>query len=118
MKQAQLPRSEFGEQQTLVQWLQLLENKGQIRKFTAIPNNTWTPSDKQKNKNKELGLRAGFPDLIILTNRNMLVIEMKIKPNKPTPLQEEWLKNLNAVGITARVCYSFEEARDLVQYWI
>lgn len=115
-----LPRDEFGEQQAFVHYLQLLQNKGKVVKYTAVPNNTWTPSNKQKTKNRELGLRAGFPDLVILTRRTFLCIEMKVKPNKSTPDQQDWqraINNLNADFrnlVFARVCYGFDEAKQLI----
>jgi hypothetical protein len=71
------------------------------------------------------GLSKGVPDLLFFeptsypkggdegTTRyllNGLAIEMKRRPNKPSPEQREWLSGLEARGWEARVCYSAEEA--------
>jgi hypothetical protein len=62
------------------------------------------------------GLSKGVPDLLFFEpTRTMggsagLAIEMKRRPNKPSPEQLEWLSGLEARGWEARVCYSAEEA--------
>lgn len=114
MTQSKLPRDEFGEQQTFVHYLQLMQNKGFVVKYTAIPNNTWTPSDAQKNKNKELGLRAGFPDLIIVLHCSVVCVEMKVSPNKLTPEQALWGQALNEAGVQTVCCYGFEAAKQFI----
>ena len=97
---------EHREQAAFVQWL---EFKGY--KHTAIPNSTYTRSWNQKRKNKEAGLKPGFPDLVVIVQNRLVAIEMKIKPNKPTKEQKAWIEALNACeGISAFVCYSTEEA--------
>jgi hypothetical protein len=106
-----LQRDEFGEQQAFVGYLQLMQNKRKIVKYTAIPNNTWTPSQAQKTKNTEQGLRAGFPDLLIVLWYCVICIEMKVRPNKPTLDQSAWIDALNGAGIETIVCYSYEEAK-------
>ena len=37
------------------------------------------------------------------------MVELKVKYNKPSKHQEEWLENLNARDYKAVVCYSLEE---------
>jgi hypothetical protein len=59
------------------------------------------------------GLRKGVPDLMFYEPNGTcigLAIEMKRRPNKPSPEQLEWLSGLEARGWEARVCYSAEEA--------
>jgi hypothetical protein len=114
MSKIQLPRNEEGEQEAVVQYLQLMQSSGKIRKFTSIPNSTWTPSQKQKNKNKRLGLNPGFPDLIILTYEHAFCIEMKVKPNKPTEEQKDWGVALQYAQVRTFLCYSYEEAKDVI----
>lgn len=59
------------------------------------------------------GQSAGFPDLIHLGLR--LAIELKVPGGKVSPLQADWLAYLQGIGWTARVVWSFEEFRELVQ---
>ena len=83
--------TEYEEQKKLVQYLELKRLK-----FTAIPNSTWTPSFAQKNKNRAMGLRAGFPDMIIvLPNNQLLFAELKRKKGGVVSNeQNEWIKTL------------------------
>lgn len=99
---------EEAEQKALVQYLEL---KG--LKFTAVPNSTYTKSWKQKAKNKATGLRAGFPDMIIILPNKLLLLEMKrIKNNKIGIKQAEWINALNLIGknVEAIICYGCNEA--------
>ena len=112
--------TEFEEQCTFVDWLEM---KG--IKFTSVPNGTWTKSWSQKVKNRQSGLRKGFPDLIIIIDGSqcrldrsvMLCIEMKrLKGTYPSPEQVEWIEALNTINDTAaRVCKGAEEAIEYVQ---
>lgn len=103
--------SEEVEQRNFVRWLEL---KGY--KFTAIPNSTYTKSWKQKLKNKAVGLRAGFPDLVVIAENKFMVIEMKrIKQSTLTIFQKEWIEALTKAGIPVAVCKGADEAIAFVQ---
>lgn len=102
---------EEDEQKALVYWLKL---KG--IKHTAVPNSTYTKSWSQKTKNTQMGLCAGLPDLVICLPKELLFIEMKRKPNKPSIDQLDWINRLNDYrGVRAIVCYSFEEAKKEIE---
>lgn len=93
---------EDDEQKTVVKYL---EARG--LKFTAIPNNTFTPYMAQKAKNRAMGLRPGLPDLlVVLPGVGLLFIEMKrVKGGVTSPEQLEWIAALNTVpGVEAVVC--------------
>lgn len=64
-------------------------------------------------KLKWLGADSGFPDIIIPAWR--VAIEIKVKPNKPTEKQLEWINHLSDTGWTAEVCYDFESAKRLIK---
>lgn len=92
---------EDDEQIRVVQWLELKKLK-----FTAVPNSTYTTSWKQKEHNNALGLRKGFPDLIILIPPNrsrdslghLLAPEMKRQRTfKVSEDQKGWIKALNGL---------------------
>jgi hypothetical protein len=104
--------SEEVEQANFVQWLEI---KGY--KFTAIPNSTYTKSWKQKAKNHRMGLRAGFPDIVVIADNHFIAIEMKRTKggNNGTPAQREWVKALAQAGIPAKICLGCEEAIAFVQ---
>lgn len=46
---------------------------------------------------------AGFPDLILIKGRRLVVWELKIPPNTVTPEQIEWLLAFRAAGAQAGV---------------
>lgn len=103
--------TEYEEQCKFVQYLEILKKKGAIKRFTAIPNSTYTKSWSQKHKNKASGLRSGLPDLFILTPNGSLFIEMKrTKGGTTSATQKEWIKDLNDSGIPTKVCKGYDEA--------
>lgn len=99
--------TEDREQMNLVMWLTA---KGY--KFTAIPNSTYTKSWKQKLHNRDMGLRAGFPDLVVIANSVFIAIELKRSNggSGATAAQREWIAALQAAGIPAKVCNGADEA--------
>lgn len=105
-------RTEFEEQVAFVDYLELLRNQGKIQLYTALPNNTFTKSWKQKRKQTAEGVKPGFPDLAIVTNSNFVLIEMKKeKGGKLSPYQKQWIEALTNVGIKAYVARGFDEAK-------
>ena len=112
---------EDDEQATFVQWLELNQLK-----TTSIPNSTYTTSHKQKSKNRRLGLRAGFPDLVVLIppSRSVngkgffLAIEMKrVKGGTLSEAQKEWrdaINELDSINVASYVCKGAREAIDIV----
>lgn len=68
------------------------------------------------------GLPKGFPDLFGVIPRQLttdgrpmpVFIEAKVHPNKPTPEQIEFIKLYRSAGCIAGVCYSVEEAWELI----
>lgn len=94
------------EQRALVRWLDL---KGY--KYTAIPNSTYTTSWKQKAHNRAMGLRSGFPDMVIIAQGKFMCVELKrLKGSNTYPTQLEWIEALNSAGIPAAICKGADEA--------
>jgi len=107
--------TEFEEQAAFVEYLSLLEHQGKIQTYTALPNNLYTKSWKQKTKQKKEGLRPGFPDLCIVTNKQVVFIEMKRKKGGTlSAYQKEWIASFNNIGIRAKVCKGFDEAKAFI----
>lgn len=72
-------------------------------------------------KLKWMGAKSGFPDLMIFCankNGNGLAIELKVKPNKPTPNQKEWITQLWNRNYRAKICYSFDEAKSVIDKYL
>ena len=102
------------EQRLVVQYLEL---KG--CKFTAIPNSTYTKSWKQKLKNKATGLRAGFPDLVIIANETFFCIEMKRTVGGVTSAEQKaWHEALMDAGIPVYVCKGFDAAKEVIDSYL
>lgn len=112
MKTNPLKLSEEKEQQLFVEYLEILKTQGKIILFTAFPQNANNVQFAMRNK--RLGVRAGFPDLFILTKKKAICIEMKVKPNRISFEQMKWNKALNDVGIISVVAYGYEEAKGFI----
>lgn len=75
---------------------------------------------------KAAGVRRGVPDLLLVWarlgdddwRRCGLAIEMKKRPNKPTPEQLAWLKHLQVEGWHTEVCYSAQAAIDTIRAYL
>ena len=66
----------------------------------------------EAKKFKYMGVRAGFPDLILLIPRHgfaSLCIEMKVGKNKQTQNQKQWQELAESANNKYAVCRSFEE---------
>lgn len=109
------PLYELHEQAQVVEYLELLKSQGKVVLFSAVPNNTWTKSWSQKLKAKKEGVRPGVPDMIVVTKNRLFFIEMKrVSGGVVSKDQKEWIEAINRVGIEARVCRGFEEAKKFV----
>lgn len=86
----------------------------------AIPNGG-KRDIKTALKMREEGLKPGVPDVCLPVARqgwHGLFIEMKVKGNKPTAYQMEWLDKLQKQGYLALVCYGVQEAQDAIKDYL
>ena len=70
---------------------------------------------------KRAGVRKGIPDIVVPVANDKysgLYIEMKVKPNKPSPEQITVLWNLNAIGNYAVLCWSATEAIEVLKKYM
>lgn len=84
-----------------------------------IPNGGSRNKKEAKNLKKQ-GVKAGVPDLCIPIARHGfhgLYIEMKYGTNKLTEKQAEWLELLNDNGYKAVVCYGYDEAKQIIDWY-
>jgi len=86
----------------------------------AIPNER-KASIQRRMAMKRAGLTKGIPDICVPVANdkfNALYIEMKVKPNKASPEQMDILRKLNAVGNYAVICWSADEAIEIITKYI
>ena len=70
---------------------------------------------------KRMGMRKGFPDIFIFRAKGKyhgLALEMKIKNNKPSEDQKQWLLRLKQEGYACAVCYSADEAIKTIESYM
>ncbi|MEB0078026.1 VRR-NUC domain-containing protein [Pseudomonas sp. CCI3.2] len=121
MKTARLAvPTEHEEQKSLIKWFSLQYPKFGNR-LVAVPNGG------QRNvivasKLKAEGVRAGFPDLMLLMPRGEfmgLMIEMKrVKGGSLQVEQAEWLDWLNKQGYMAVICKGAQAAQDTIKSYL
>jgi len=108
-----LKRTEHDEQCAVIDWANAYAGRyPDLRWLHAIPNGG------QRNvvialKLQAEGVKSGVPDLFLPCPKkgyHGLYIEMKVKPNKTRPEQDEWLDALSDYGYRVEVCYSADEA--------
>ena len=109
------------EQITLFSWAEFAKNKyPELDLMYHVPNEGKRSAAMGARLNAE-GLKAGVPDVCLPTAHGGyigLYIEMKVKPNKPTEQQKQWLRDLRGAGHFTAVCYTWEEAKDLIEEYI
>ena len=70
---------------------------------------------------KKKGVKSGVPDCLIFEPKGNfigLAIELKIKPNKPSKNQKEWMKNLTNKGWFCSVCYDIDDAINTIETYL
>ena len=104
---------ELIECQRLVTWLDLHRIKFSHLAQSTFTGNNWGVI----TRNRQLGVRKGVPDyIIILPARCLLFIEMKKAKGTVSWEQREWIKELNDCrGVVAAVCYSADEAIEIIK---
>ena len=119
--------SEHDSQRTVCDWWRIACNGYGLPEFAlmAVPNGAHLAGDAKgraiKMANlKRTGLRPGVPDLFLAVPKVDKVvpelpfpglwIEMKKRPNKPSPEQEAVILYLRQRGYHVCICYSAEEA--------
>lgn len=113
--------TEAEEQKALMQWAKWQEGRyPELKMLMHIPNEG-KRSKRYGAELKRLGLRPGFPDLGLFVPRNNksgLFIEMKVGRNKCTDNQKKWIKALIGQGYEVKVCYSCEEAIQIIKRYL
>ena len=116
-----MQKSETTEQIGLFNWAKMNEQYiPELKLLHHIPN------EGKRSKSggailKAAGLKPGIPDICLPVARqgyNALYIEMKYGNNKPTAEQREMISALRESGNKVSVCYSAEEAREVIRHYL
>lgn len=100
------------EARKLKHYLDLLVSSKKVQVYSHVSNETFTKSWRQKSRNKAQGVKSGVPDYIIVTQNNVLFLELKReKGGVLSPTQKTWLQVLPDKTTLATVCHGFEECK-------
>ena len=133
-----IKKSEYDEQCALIDWARSLEPKyPELRLLMAYPSGELRPDQYRVDpktgkkvrysvvgqKLQRMGVLKNVPDLFLAkticdTTDTILYpglfIEMKSKTGRLREGQKEFMELLREQGFRCEVCYSFEEARDVI----
>ncbi len=131
--------NEDGLQKAVLCWSALAENRARFPalKWLFHVNNGDRASGRvgliRGGRAKAMGVKKGVPDLWLPVPAaprmqgntfrvgeyyHGLIIEMKTPTGIVSDEQKEWLDHLNGMGYYAKVCWSWEEARDLLVWYL
>ncbi len=116
-----MKRTEHGEQCAVIDWCRLMEGRWPELVWIHASANGGKRSIKTGADLKASGVLAGVCDLFLPCPRGEyhgLFIEMKIKPNRPTADQVRFIDAMNAAGYAAWVCFSSDEAIDVIENYL
>lgn len=119
--------SEDSHQKAIMQWCALNLNKYPELKWLHHSPNGGFRNVREAAKLKAMGVKPGFPDLILLvprSNYHGLTIELKRLSSKTKkdggaePAQIEWKNHLNSSGYYATVCHGWLEAVNVIEHYL
>jgi hypothetical protein len=86
--------------------------------YSMIPNDTFTSSINQKNRNMYMGLRGGLPDMFLIVRNKPFFIEFKTSIGRLSIKQEKWINKIQQASINVYVCRSTEEAIKVIDNYL
>lgn len=101
-------------QQAVVQWFRLQYPKYII---AAVPNGGYRNTKEAAIMQRE-GILAGFSDLIIIAQHNVLFVEMKTKDGLQSDKQKEFQNKVSRLGFEYVICRSFEQSVLAIERWL
>lgn len=101
-------------QQSMVRWFRLQYPKYII---AAIPNGGQRNALEAKIMKGE-GVLAGFSDLIIIADNNVLFVEVKTKNGYQSESQKQFQSDVERLGFQYSVCRSLEDFMFTVEKWV
>lgn len=121
MRKAEIEISEFEHQSMLVSWANLSVGKYSELKLLFAINNGLRLTIGAAMKCKKSGTKKGVPDLFLPVPRKYfhgLFIEMKKIKGTTSKEQDEFIQCLIDNGYEAKVCYGFEEAKNVIEEYL
>jgi hypothetical protein len=98
-----------------------------VARYLDLTNYVWCHVANERKASPQAGKRlrakgvkSGVPDCLIFNQRNGfkgLALELKIKPNKPTENQKQWLSDLSVLGWLCKVAYDLDEAINIIDHY-
>lgn len=113
--------SEHQSQSAVASWWSLACSKYSLPPYSlcAVPNGGARDAITGARLKAE-GVRAGFPDLLLMVKRGeygALAIEMKKDGNYPSAAQREIIAYLKGAGYACEVCWSSDDAiKTIIEY--
>lgn len=101
-------------QQAVVQWFRLQYPQYVI---AAIPNGGFRNAKEAAIMQRE-GVLAGFSDLIVIAEHNVLFIEMKTPNGRQSEKQKDFQNKVSKLGFEYMVCRSFEHSVLAIERWL
>lgn len=109
------PRHEESKiQQAVVRWFRLQYPKYII---AAVPNGGYRNTKEAAIMQRE-GILAGFSDLMIIAQHNVLFLEMKTKDGLQSDKQKEFQNKVSRLGFEYIICRSFEQSVLAIERWL
>ncbi len=109
---------ERDEQVAFFDWLSKYPH---IRNLTNASANGGSRNKIEAKNLKRSGVTAGYPDISVYIPMDgvpALFIEMKAGKNTLSPAQEKVIPLLRSKGYRCEVCYSYEEARKVMEDYL
>lgn len=101
-------------QRQMVQWFRLQYPKYII---AAIPNGGRRNALEAKIMKGE-GVLAGFSDLVVIAEANVLFVEVKTKEGRQSELQKKFQADVERLGFQYSVCRSLQDFQLTVEKWL
>lgn len=101
-------------QRQMVQWFRLQYPRYII---AAIPNGGQRNALEAKIMKSE-GVLAGFSDLIVIANKNVLFVEVKTTTGRQSELQKKFQSAVEYLGFQYSVCRSLQDFQMRIEKWL
>ena len=105
----------------VVRWARNMAGVYPCLKFLYHAANEGKVNPREAGKRQSLGVLAGVPDLFLPADNGEfhgLYLELKKRPNKPTPEQSEFMEFAASQGYATAVCYSMDEAVAVIEGYL
>ena len=114
--------TESQHQVMVVKWSQQTSVR---EKYPELKYLSHVPNEERSVKNvaiaKAMGVKRGFPDLILPVPRGgygCLLIELKTEKGRPSDAQKWWIEHMNAEGNFAEVCHGWQSAVRTLEWYL